>query len=65
MASHTSAPGTFAIVYVTPTPEGLDAVQAAVRAAGKDHPLASDAFGSFVDDNGHRDELGKGNGIFK
>jgi hypothetical protein len=65
MAIHTSAPGTFAIVYVTPTPEGLDAVQAAVRAAGKDHPLASDAFGSFVDDNGHRDELGKGNGIFK
>ena len=31
MAIHTSAPGTFAIVYVTPTPEGLDTVLAAVR----------------------------------
>ncbi len=65
MAIHTSAPGTFAIVYVTPTPEGLDTVQAAVRDSVKDHPLSIDAFGSFVDDKGHRDELGKGNGIFK
>lgn len=64
-AVHTSAPGTFAIVYVTPTPEGLDTVQAAIRGSAKDHPLSIDAFGSFVDDSGHRDELGKGNGIFK
>ena len=65
MAIHTSAPGTFAIVYVTPTPEGLDKVQAAVRDSVKAHPLSGDAFGSFVDDKGHRDELGKGNGVFK
>jgi hypothetical protein len=65
MAIHTQAPGTFLIVYVTPTPEGLDTVSAAIMAAGKDHPLAIEAFGSFVDDSGHRDELGKGNGIFK
>jgi len=64
-AIHTSAPGTFAIVYVTPTPEGLDTVQAAVRDSVKAHPLSGDAFGSFVDDSGHRDELGKGNGVFK
>jgi hypothetical protein len=64
-AIHTSAPGTFAIVYVTPTPEGLDTVQAAIRASAKAHPLSGDAFGSFTDDNGHRDELGKGNGVFK
>jgi len=65
MAIHTSAPGTFSIVYVTPTPEGLDTVSAAIRALGKAHPLGIDAFGSFTDDNGHRDELGKGNGVFK
>jgi hypothetical protein len=52
-------------VYVTPTPEGLDTVQAAIRASGKAHPLSIDAFGSFEDYSGHRDELGKGNGVFK
>jgi hypothetical protein len=64
-AIHTSAPGTFAIVIVTPTPEGLDTAAAAIRDAVKLHPLAIDAFGSFQDDSGHRDELLKGNGIFK
>ena len=65
MAIHTSAPGTFAIVYITPTAEGLDTVQAAVRGAVKDHPLSGQAFGSMTDDGGHRDELLKGNGVFK
>jgi len=65
MAIHTSAPGTFSVVYVTPTPEGLDTVSAAIRSLQKEHPLGVDAFGSFTDDNGHRDELGKGNGVFK
>jgi len=64
-AIHTSAPGTFLIIYVTPTPEGLDTVNAATRANQKEHPLGVDAFGSFVDDSGHRDELLKGNGVFK
>jgi hypothetical protein len=64
-AIHTSAPGTFSIVYVTPTPEGLDTVQAAIRDLAKAHPLSIGAFGSFVDDSGHRDELAKGNGVFK
>jgi hypothetical protein len=50
---------------VTPTPEGLDTAAAAIRDAVKLHPLAIDAFGSFQDDSGHRDELLKGNGIFK
>lgn len=65
MAIHTSAPGTFMIVYVTPTPEGLDKVSAALRDTVKDHPLAGAAFGSMTDDSGHRDELEKGNGVFK
>ncbi len=65
MAVHTEAPGSFAIVYITPTPEGLDAVQAAVIDVIKTHPLSGQAFGSVVDDSGHRDELLKGNGVFK
>lgn len=59
LAIHTSAPGTFFIVYITPTPEGLDTVQAAVREAGKATPLNSQAFGAVVDDSGHRDGLYK------
>ncbi len=64
-AIHTSAPGTFMIVYVTPTPEGLDTAAASIREAVKSHPLAIDAFDSMTDDSGHRDELEKGNGVFK
>jgi hypothetical protein len=65
MAVHTAAPGTFVIVYITPTPEGLDKVDAAVRDTLKNHPLSGTAFGSMVDDSGHRDELMKGNGVYK
>ena len=65
MAVHTEAPGTFAIVYVTPTPEGLDTVLAGIVDSLKNHPLSGQAFGSMTDDNGHRDELLKGNGVFK
>ena len=64
-AIHTSAPGMFMIVYVTPTPEGLDTASASIREAVRSHPLAIDAFSSMTDDSGHRDELEKGNGVFK
>jgi len=59
MAIHTQAPGTFIIVYITPTPEGLDTVQSAVREALKASPLNGQAFGAVVDDSGHRDGLYK------
>jgi hypothetical protein len=65
MAIHTAAPGLFVIVYLTPTPEGIDTVQAAVRAAVKDHPLGIQAFSSETDDSGHRDELAKSDGVYK
>lgn len=65
MAVHTTAPGIFAVVYVTPTPEGIDTVQGAVMDAIKAHPLGVQAFGSMTDDSSHRDELYKGDGIFK
>jgi len=64
-AIHTDAPGMFAIVYVTPQPEGVDTVRAAIRGSGKDNPLIGAAFDSFVDYTQHRDELLKGNGAYK
>ena len=65
MAIHTAAPGMFAIVYLTPTPEGIDTVQAAVVAAVRAHPLGIQAFASETDDSGHRDELAKSEGVYK
>jgi len=64
-AIHTDAPGMFAIVYVTPQPEGVDTVRAAIRGSGKDNPLIGPAFDSFIDYSQHRDELLKGNGTYK
>jgi hypothetical protein len=65
MAIHTEAPGNFYIVYVSPKPEGLDKVQAAVQEAVKASPLSGPAFGSMTDLSGHRDGLVKGDGTFK
>ncbi|MGO8759301.1 MAG: hypothetical protein ACLQG3_14375 [Terracidiphilus sp.] len=65
LAIHTEAPGTFAVVYLTPTPEGLDTVQAAVHEAVKAAPLFGQAFDSVTDDSGHRDELLKSDGVYK
>jgi hypothetical protein len=64
-AIHSTAPGMFFVVYIAPKPEGIDAVQAAIAAAAKAHVLGIQAFGSMVDMNGHRDELGIGSGTFK
>ena len=64
-ASHTEAPGIFAVVYVTPTAEGLDTVQGAVREAVKAAPLFGEAFDSDTDYTGHRDQLLKSEGAYK
>jgi len=64
-ALHTSAPGTFELVYVSPAAEGLDKVNAAVQGAVKAQPLAGTAFGSLVDSSAHRDELSRANGTYK
>jgi hypothetical protein len=64
-AIHTEEPGYFWIVYVSPTPEGLDKVQSAVSDASKAQPLALSGFGSMIESSGHRDELIKGDGVFK
>jgi hypothetical protein len=64
-AIHTDAPGTFAIDYITATPDGLDTVQAAIRESGKAHPLGIQAFGSVIDDSAHRDFLDRVDATFK
>ena len=64
-ALHTEAPGTFLIVYVAKNPEGLDKVDAAVRAMGKTNPLTGASFGSMTQSSAHRDELDLTNGTYK
>jgi hypothetical protein len=64
-AIHTSAPGSFAIFYITPTAEGLDKVNDAIRDAGKNNPLLSPALGSMLDSTGHRDELTRTDATYK
>ena len=64
-AVHTSAPGSFAIVWVCPTADGIDKVDAAIRASMQSQPLGGPAFGGMIDISAHRDELSRGNGVFK
>lgn len=64
-AIHTEDPNGFAIVYITPTPEGIDTVQAAVRDAIRNQPLYGQAFGSETVDSAHRDELLESQGAYK
>jgi len=64
-AIHTSAPGTFGIVYVASSPEGLDTVNAAIESSLKTNPFAGPVFGSMTESNGHRDELLRGEGVYK
>jgi hypothetical protein len=64
-AIHTDAPGSFWIVYVASTPEGLDTVNAGVVEALKATPLSGPAFSSMTDFSQHRDELLRGQGTYK
>jgi hypothetical protein len=62
---HTSAPGTFLIVYIAANAEGLDKVDAALRETLKTNPLMGPAFGAVVDFTAHRDFLLRTNATFK
>jgi hypothetical protein len=64
-AIHTASPGTFEIVYVASSPEGLDSVNAAITDSLKSQPFAGSAFGSMTESSGHRDELLRGEGVYK
>lgn len=64
-AIHTDAPGSFSIVWIATSPEGVDKVNAALRAAIAAQPLGAPAFDSMVDFTKHRDELWRGQGVYK
>jgi len=64
-AVHTSAPGTFAIVYLTADPASLDKVDDAIRASIKAHPIEGAAFDAITDISAHRDEMALGSGKYK
>ena len=64
-AIHTGAPGTFLIVYIASSGEGLDKVNAAVRDTIKASPLGGSAFGSMTDSEGHRDGLFRTTATYK
>jgi hypothetical protein len=64
-ALHSSAPGTFTIVYITANAEGLDKVDAALTDSLKSNPLIGPAFGSMVDFTAHRDSLARTTATYK
>jgi hypothetical protein len=64
-ALHSSAPGTFALVYITANAEGLDKVDAALTDSLKSNPLIGPAFGSMVDFTAHRDSLARTTATYK
>ena len=64
-AIHTEAPGTFFIVYIASSPEGLDKADSAVRDAVKASPFSGPAFGSMTDSTEHRDELARTSATYK
>lgn len=64
-ASHAADPGLFYVFYITPKAEGLDKVDAALGESLKSNALAGPAFNSMVDFSQHRDDLGRGDSVFK
>jgi len=64
-AIHSDAPGTFFIVYIAATAEGLDKVNAAIRDSLKASPLNGPAFGSMIDYTAHRDYLARTTATYK
>ena len=64
-ALHSSAPGTFSLVYITANAEGLDKVDAALTDSLKSNPLIGPAFGSMVDFTAHRDSLARTTATYK
>lgn len=64
-ASHAADPGLFYVFYVTAKAEGLDKVNAALGEAMKSNGLLGPALASMVDFSQHRDELARGDSVFK
>lgn len=64
-AVHTDAPGLFAIVWVSTSADAVDKGNAGLRDTMKAQPLGSPAFLSMIDFSAHRDELWRGQGMYK
>jgi hypothetical protein len=64
-AIHSEAPGTFWIYYLTPTADGIDKVNAALRDTAKSSPLIGTVMGSIVDWTPHRDSLSRTSATYK
>jgi hypothetical protein len=64
-AVHTEDPGSFWIVFITPSADGLDKFSAALRDVNKMNPLRVPAFASMVDFSVHRDYLDTTNATYK
>jgi len=54
---HSSDPNAFYMAIITNGAEGLDKLSAALSEAEKKNPAGMAAFGSLIDDQGHRDSL--------
>jgi len=65
LAVHSDAPGTFTVVWVSGTPEGVDKVNMALVETLKAQPLIEPAFGSMTKSSAHRDELLLSEGAYK
>jgi hypothetical protein len=64
-AIHTQDPNSFWLIYVTPNAEGLDKVNAALRADVKANALLAPTFNSMIDFTPHRDYLTSTNVTYK
>ncbi len=64
-AIHTTDPGTFWVVFVATSADGLDKFNAAVRELHKTNPLGGPAIDSMVDFMPHRDYLSSSIGTYK
>jgi hypothetical protein len=64
-AIHTEAPGTFWVDVISPTADGLDKLNAALRERAKTNPLGGPAFESMVDSAAHRDSLSSSTVAYK
>jgi len=64
-ATHTETPGTFWVLYIAPTAEGVDKVNTALGETLKTQPLAGPAINSMVEFTPHRDLLLRTDATYK
>lgn len=56
---HSMDPNAFFVVLITNGAEGLDKFSTAIEEMGKNNPTVLPAFGSLIDEHGHRDMLAR------